>query len=278
MVDLSWIENLIIGFAAGLTDILPVSSELHVSLLMKLLGAEGTSLFYLFIHLSIAAALYFTERKNLVRISRAMSLARIPRARRKRPVDMKSLMDGKLLTAMLIPALIGSLFYGKLSSLSEKLLPASILMFINGIILYVPQFFPGSNKDSRMLSPLEGVYMGIGAAASVIPGISGIGTVMSTASVCGVEKSYALDLAMIINLFMSAAFAVHDIFEIINYGIGSVSFMSILILAASAAAAFSGALLAVRLMKGFAANDQVRSFSVYCWGTALFVFIVNLIA
>ena len=46
----------------------------------------------------------------------------------------------------------------------------------------------------------------------------------------------------------------------------------------SAAAAFLGAKLGIKLMRLLAGGRGFSVFGVYCWGLALFTFILNLIA
>ena len=75
-----------------------------------------------------------------------------------------------------------------------------MFLFFNGIILYIPQFLPTGNRDSRTLSRVEGLLMGLGGAASILPGISAVGTAMSIGSVCGVERKYGLNMVLIMHI------------------------------------------------------------------------------
>lgn len=278
-MDLNWFESILYGLFLGLTDILPVSAQAHKLLLLKLFGVKSEpGLMRLLIHVSILGALYYNCLPQIVKIIRAKSLARVPKRRRKRPLDTKSLMDFSLLKTMIIPVILAFLFYEKASLLHNKLSLMAIFLFINGLILYIPQYLPGSNKDSRSLSRVEGLLMGLGGAASVLPGISGIGAAVSVASVCGVERSYGLNMALLMNIAVSAGLIIFDIIAIVSGGIGSVSFGIILCYILSAAAAFLGTSLGIKIMRHLAANSDYALFAYYCWGMALFTFILNLMA
>lgn len=278
-MDLSGFEHLIYGFLSGLTEIFPVSARAHSTILLKVLGAEKISnLPVLLIHIAILAGIYFSSKAQLVKMTRARRLARVPKKRRKRPLDICSLMDSRFLLTMMLPVLLADVLYGRLSDIQFGLLAISLLLFVNGIILYVPQFFPGSNKDARSLSRIEGIVMGLGGTLSVVPGLSGIGAAISIGSLYGVERSYALNMSLMMNMVYLAGMIVYDISNIIRYGIGLFSFQWLLSYLLTAAFAFAGTMLAIRLMRKLAADRGYHLFSYYCWGIALFTFILNLMA
>ena len=251
----------------------------HSALLLKFFGVKASSdVQNLLIHLAVFAALYYSSQSNLVRMNRARALARVPKRKRKRPLDVRSMMDWSLLKTMMIPALIGVYLRKFTADVSTNLLLIALFLFLNGVILYTPQFFPTSNRDSRTLSRVEGLLMGLGGAASAVPGISTIGTSTAIASLCGVDRIYALDMALMMNMAISAGLAFLDILGIAANGLGVLSFMILIRYILSAGAAFGGCLLGIKLMRYLAAERGYSLFGVYCWGLALFTFILNLIA
>lgn len=278
-MELSWFKNLMYGLFSGLLDILPVSAQAHSALLLKFFGVKASSdVQNLLIHLAVFAALYYSSQSNLVRMNRARALARVPKRKRKRPLDVRSMMDWSLLKTMMITALIGVYLRKFTAGISTNLLLIALFLFVNGLILYTPQFFPTSNRDSRTLSRVEGLLMGLGGAASAVPGISAIGTSTAIASLCGVDRIYALDMALMMNMAISAGLAFLDVLAIAANGLGVLSFMILIRYILSAGAAFGGCLLGIKLMRYLAAERGYSLFGVYCWGLALFTFILNLIA
>ena len=213
-----------------------------------------------------------------MRMRRAKVLSRVPKKKRKRPLDLRSLMDLRMLSTMLIPAFLGLLLYRYCSDLQGNLILLTVFLLINGIILYTPQFFPGSNKDSRTLSRVEGLLIGLGGTVSVLPGISAMGAMLSIGSVCGVERTYCLNMTMIVNLFLNIGFLVYDVLEIMSEGIGTFSVLIALRYLLTAAVAFAGSFLGIRLIRRFSENTGYEVFGFYCFGLALFTFILNLMA
>lgn len=278
-MELNWIESIVFGLLSGLTEIFPVSAQAHGALLYKIFGVEeGSPLLSLFLHIGVFSALLLCSQGELTRMSRAKKLAKIPKRRRKRPLDTKSLMDSSLWKTMLVPIVLAYLFYGKISTISERFIWIAILLFVNGVILYIPQFLPGSNKDSRMLSRVEGLLMGLGGAASVLPGVSGVGAAVSVGSVCGVDRTYALNMTLMMDMGIMICLTVYDVLGIVAAGIGGISFLVILKVLLSAAASFGGAFLGIKAMRALAGGIGFSFFAYYCWGLALLTFILNLMA
>ena len=278
-MELSWFESCIFGLFSGLLDILPVSAQAHSILLLKFFGVKASSdVMNLLIHMAVFAALYYSSQKQLIRMRRARALARVPKRKRKRPLDVRSMMDWRMLKTMLVPAVLGVFLRQYTAGMYSKLMLVSLFLFLNGMILYVPQFFPTSNRDSRTLSRVEGLLMGLGGAASAVPGISAIGATTSIASVCGVDRTYGLNMALMMNMGISVGLAFCDVLSIASNGFGVFSFMILICYLFAAAAAFGGAMLGIKLMRNLATVQGFSVFGVYCWGLALFTFILNLIS
>lgn len=278
-MDLNMIKNALYGFACGLTEILPVSARAHSVILLKLFGGEDKAgIASLLIHAAILLAIYHSCQKTIIRISRAKRLARIPKKRRRRPLDAKSLMDYKFWFTMSIPIAVIYLLYGLISKITFSLVFMAGIFFLNGLILYIPQFFPGSNKDARMLSRFEGLLMGLGGALSVIPGFSGVGASLAVGSVTGVEKSYSLTMTLLMNMTALVCWMVYDVLAVLSGGLGAISGMILLTYILTAVCAYLGTALAIRIMRVLAAGTGYSVFAYYCWGVALFTFILNLMA
>ena len=278
-MNLDWFESILYGLLAGLADILPVSAQAHKTLILKLFGVrESPVLLELMIHIALIAALYSGCRSTIVRMNRARRLAMIPKKKRKRPLDVRSMMDMSMLRTMMIPALLGLFLYRKAEPMRGNLMLLVLFLTVNGLILYIPQFLPSGNRDSRTLSRLEGLLMGLGSTVSVVPGISAVGTMTSIGSVCGVEHTYCLDLALMTNMLLNAGYAVFDVLKILDGGVGTLSAVILLRYLLGALVAFGGGWLGIRIMRRLAGNQGYAGFGFYCFGLAMFIFILNLIA
>ena len=74
----------------------------------------------------------FPPRSSVLRMIRASKLARVPKRKRKRPLDVRSLMDFSLLKTMAIPLILALLIYNRAQGILSKRILVSVLLFIKG--------------------------------------------------------------------------------------------------------------------------------------------------
>lgn len=278
-MDFNWYESLVMGVATGISEILPISSEAHSHILLKVLGENRMpELMSLLIHMGILVSLVLSCHPHILKMIRAKKLARVPRKKRKRPLDVRSLMDLSLLETMLLPVILALVFYRKISALTLNSVIMATFLFLNGLILYIPQYLPSSNKDCRSLSRVEGLLMGLGGALFVLPGFSGIGVAVSAASVCGVERKYGLNMILLMQIGVMFGRVILDIIALVGAGFSVITGKLILLSILAAAVAFGAAYLAIKLMRSLAQEKGYGIFAHYCWSIALFTFILTLIA
>lgn len=276
-MNFGWLESLIFGIVTGFTEILPVSAQAHSRIIVKFLGrGNASSMMYLFMHVGVAAALYLSCLPHILKILRARNMSRIPKRKRKRPLDTKSLMDMKLWITMMLPVVLGLLLYRQMQTISSNMIIMATFLFLNGLILYIPQFLPSGNKDCRSLSRVEGLLIGLGGVLFAIPGLSGMGAALSVASVSGVDRKYGLSMILLMHLGIVAGELVYDFLDLIAYGVGNFSAMILLDYILAAAASFLGAFLAVKLLRTLAEGKGYSCFAYYSWGAALFTFVLTL--
>lgn len=278
-MDLNWFQSLLFGLVSGLTDILPVSAQAHKAVLLKLFGLASEPVILRFmIHIATFAGLYYCCQGHILRISRQLRLARIPKKRRKRPLDTRTLMDYKLLRMMIVPVVLSLFAYQKTAVWNHSLNWIALFVLINAVIMYLPVLMPSGNKDSRSFSPLEGLLMGLGGATAILPGLSSVGTTATILQSRGADRTFALNMALLLQMAVSAGMVVMDIVTMSSVGVGLISFTAIVYCILAAAAAFAGVFLGIKVMRILAVNVGFNMFAFYNLGLALFSFILFLTA
>lgn len=278
-MNFGWFESMLLGIVTGLAEILPVSAQAHNRILVKFIGRGDTGpLLNLFMHLGVLAALYLTSQTHILKMFRAKKMSRIPKRKRKRPLDTRSMMDLSLLQTMLLPVVLTLLVWRSLESLASNTIIMATLLFLNGLILYIPQFLPSSNKDCRTLSRVEGLLMGLGGGLFAIPGLSGMGGALSVASVTGVDRKYGLNMILMMNMGILGGKVIYDVLDIISANMDGLSILVIIYYLLAAAASFAAAFVAIRILRYLADSNGYAPFAYYSWGLALFTFVLSLMA
>jgi undecaprenyl-diphosphatase len=275
-MDWNIVYYILYGFLAGLGELLPVSSTAH-GYLIQLMSQFDTfaPALLLSVHFACFMAVCVYNRRRIGHIRRELKIASLPANKRKRQPDMVAVLDAKVILTALIPLLIGvglsSLAFRKLGTL-----PAiSLLLLIGGVVLYIPQYLPGANKDSRSLSRKDALMLGISGAVGVIPGISRIGTMISVGLMKGCDRGYILDIALLASLPVLLGLMIVDCVAI-AMAPAAIGLMMLLYCLLAAAAAFGGAWLAMVIMRFLSVKSNFYGFAYYNWGLALFSFLVYL--
>lgn len=276
-MGLSWLQSLFYGLISGLTEFFPVSAQAHQTLMLRLFGtADAGNLCSFLVRGAIFCALFLNCRDHIEHIRREQRLLQVPARRRKRQPDARKLLELRLLKGAVIPALVGFLFYLQIRQRNENLLMISILFMVNGIVLYYPQTVRSGNKDARSMTGFDSILLGIGGSLGLFAGLSRIGFMTSAAAIRGADKEHALNWALLLSLPVLAVYLCFDAFVLISGGMGPMGLMAILGYALAALGGFFGAFLSLHMMRSFSRKVGFSGFCYYCWGAALFTFIMFL--
>ena len=273
-MELSWFETLLFGLISGFTEVLPISSLAHQTLFLRLAGAENQVLLRMLARVGVIFAIMTTQMPLLLRLRRERRLAAIPKKRRRRNPDPVSMMEVRLLRMAVMASLVLLLAYPLVHQLYQRLWLLAILVAVNGIIAYVPQYLPGANKRAETLSALDGMIVGLSSGFGVVPGFSQMGLGLSAALIRGTQKRYAADLATLILIPTLLVLTVID-----ALALGSLVFTGLLLINGITVlvASYVAGWLGINLMRSLAFRVGFSGFAYYCWGFALFALIIYLI-
>lgn len=274
-MGLSLLESIVYGIISGFSEFLPICPDSHRALFLHVIGETDDSAIRLSVHLGAFIALLTLCTPFIAKLNRERKIASVNHKRRKRQPDMRSLMDIKLTKSAVIPLMVCMVFYPFVSGFSHRLWVLAILLFLNGCALYFPQFYPRANKDGLTLTSADGVILGLGAGAGVMPGISRIGAALSAASLRGADRRYIMDIIFLLCLPAVGILLVYDLFAVLAGG-ATIAFLSLLCYIVAALTSFLGAYFSICMMRFFAVRAGFTAFAYYSWGLALLSFILYL--
>lgn len=272
------LESAVYGIISGVTEFLPVSSRAHQALLQYLFGGGmESSLSNLLVHIGVLASILVACREYIGRLYREQQTSAVSRRRRNRTMDSKSYYDLRLLKTAVLPLLAGLLLYGVTAKFAGNLLALMGFLILNAVILLVADHTRRGNRDSRTMSGLDGIVMGIAGAVSVLPGVSRTGMITAYTSVRGADSQNAVNWAVLLGIPASFYAICYDIFLLFAGGVGAFSFPVIAGAIIAGSAAFCGGYAGIAVLKLMLPNSGFSKFAYYSIGIAMFSFILYLI-
>lgn len=271
------LESILYGLISGFTEFLPVSSQAHQAILMRLFGVDNRAAVRdLLVHIAMILALFTGCRSIFTRLHREKRLA--SHGRRGSTYASRGLYDLRLVRTAAVPLSIGLLLYIAASRLESSLVYLSLFFILNGAILIIPEYMHHANKDARSMTGLDGIMIGLCGVLSVLPGISRIGTISAYASARGADKQHALNWALLLSVPALLLFCCFDVLRLFFVDIGTVSFSIVIGYIFSALAAYCGSYLSIIFIRFLTVRTGFAGFAYYSWGAALFSLILYLIA
>lgn len=274
-MELTWFESFIYGIVSGFSEFLPISAEAHKALYLRIVGASDYGLLRFMTHTGALLALLITCWPMIAKLNRERSIAAVNKKRRKRAPDTRSLTDIRFLRICMVSLVLLFIIYPIVHDLHERLWILAGFLIVNGVLLYIPQFLPGANKDSRSLSSLDAMVVGLGGGLGIIPGLSRIGLSASVGMLRGSEKRYALDTALMLSVPALAVLLLIDFFAIFTTSAG-LTFLAVISCLTAGITSFLSACVGIYIMRFLAVRAGFSGFAYYSWGLSLFSFILYL--
>ena len=274
---MSVFESILYGIVSGMAEFLPVSTQGHQAVLLRLFGQTYRDpLRDLTVHIALLAALLLGCRNLLLRMQREQAI--IARSRRRRTYDFDSTYDLRFIKTAAIPFIIGLIAYFKLRRFEQEPLSLVIFFVINGLVLLIPEYIRKGNKTGRLMTGLDGILFGAFSALSCFPGISRMGCGMGYASVRGADRIHALNWVFLLSLPALVIWIIYDFIHLFSFGISAITFWGIMCYLLSGLFAFIGGYAGISLMRYISERNGSLGFAYYSFGIAMFTFVLYLIA
>lgn len=250
------IQSIFLGIIQGITELLPVSSSGHLTLLQQYLHIESTPLFYdIFLHFATLIAICWFFREAILNIKQHRVI--------------------QLALASLPTLVIGFLFKDFLLSAFNSTLVVGIgLLFTAGFNFSTELIL----KKNELLAPKEmkthqSFYVGLWQTLALVPGVSRSGTTMFSALLTGVNKKEALEFSSLLSIPVILAVTAAEFLDHQHY---SIVLENVPIYLVGAITAFFTSLLSLKLLCKLLDNKKFDWFGWYCLVIGCLVVIENL--
>ena len=266
------IQAIIIGVVQGLTEFLPVSSSAHLVFAHNILNVESSLAFDVFLHLGTLIAVVWYFRYDILKMLKSwwLSLGDLLQGRFMQGFreDPYKRLAWYVILATIPVGIVGVLFEDAVDSLfAGALYVPAFFLFVTGTILYLSQRMPGGNVNLHNITKKEALFMGLGQACAVLPGLSRSGTTISAGLVAGLDKEFAAKFSFILSIpaiFGAFVFQLKDIGSAMD-----ANFLPILL---GFVASIIAGYFAIKWMLDLIKNKSLDIFAYYCWIVGIVVF------
>ncbi len=266
------IQGIIIGIVQGLTEFLPVSSSAHLVFIQKLLGVESSLAFDTFLHLGTLIAVLWFFRYDIYKMLKSwwLSIGDILQGRFKEGFyeDPYKRLAWYVILATIPVGIVGVLFEDSVDALfSGALYVPAFFLFVTGTILYLSQRIPGGEINYDNITKKEALFMGLGQACAILPGLSRSGTTIAAGLTIGLNKEFAAKFSFILSIP-----AILGAFILQLKDIGSAMDANFLPVVLGFIASIVAGYMAIKWMLDLVQNKSLDIFSYYCWLMGIIVF------
>lgn len=264
---MSIINAIFLGIIQGLTEFFPVSSSGHLALLSSVFNFSDTIgehlMFNALVHIGSLTALLIVFWNDIVKMSRELGAQFNvgPLAGKPQQYYVYLRQFVMLLTAT-IPLFLILLFRSKLNVLSQSSVFVSIMLVLNGCILFVADKMTKGNKNERNITYFDSLIIGLCQCTAAIPGISRVGVAAAAGIANGVSPQYSLKFAFLISI---PAMLFSNLLNIIDAFKAGFEFAAVPAYLIGTVCAILAGMLSLVIMKRVFEKGKFGYFSYYCW-------------
>jgi undecaprenyl-diphosphatase len=263
------LQAIILGIIQGLTEFLPISSSAHLVLVPALLGwhipEDFNFIFDVIVQMGTLIAVIIFFWKDIVGILTAV----ISGIRSKTPfADPKARLGWFVVLATIPAGIIGLLIKPLVESAFSSPTATALMLVLTAVILFVAERIGKQSRDLAALTWVDALWIGLGQALAIFPGISRSGSTIGTGLVRGLKREGAARFSFLMSIPIMIAtglLEVKDFFEMPELS----SYLPALI--AGVLAAGIVGYLAIRWLLGYLGKHSLYAFSIYCLVAALIV-------
>ncbi|PIE57125.1 MAG: hypothetical protein CSA34_00480 [Desulfobulbus propionicus] len=252
-------KALLLGIVQGLTEFLPVSSSGHLVIGQQLLGFNTPGIaFEVFVHLGSLVAVLVAFRDEIRLMLRALLAPAV--TRQDDPTLQQAFMWDLYVVVSTLPAVvIGVFFKDAVEQIFDSILVTCVMLVVTGISMLLTRVV--SERQVQINCP-RALFMGIGQAFAILPGLSRSGTTIFTGMLLGVNRETAARFSFIMSIPAILGAAVLKLKDLVAEPLARADMLNLAV--ATLAAAVSG-YIAIFLLMGVVRKGKLHWFGYYCF-------------
>jgi undecaprenyl-diphosphatase len=256
-LTLSLLEVLLLGLVQGITEFLPVSSDGHLTVLLRLFSLDEKSVlpFKVMLHAATALAMVVFFAPTIWRLLSGL-WAREPAQRKG-----SWLMVLFIVVASVPAGVVGYTIGDWLETAFATPLLIGLMMLVSGGIVFGTRYARGGGA----LTWWRALLVGLAQAVGIIPAISRSGATIATGLYAGLERAAAFEFSFLLAIPAILGAFVLEVRKL------DMSVVHAGPLAAGMVVAFGSGLAALYVLRKAVLSRRLYWFAYYCWAAGLAV-------
>jgi undecaprenyl-diphosphatase len=250
-MDGNLLHALILGLVEGITEFLPISSTGHLILAGAVLGFDDAraGVFFVAIQTGAMLAVVWEYRARLFRVDPALWR--------------------NLVVAFVPAAVIGLLFGSMIKQVLFKPVPVALAFIAGGVIILAVErrSFTPRIQDTRTMSWLDALKVGVAQCFALIPGTSRSGATIIGGMLFGLSRPAATEFSFFLAVPTLCAAGAYDLWK--NRALFSARDLDMF--AVGLAVSFVSAFVVIRWLIRYVATHDFRPFAWYRIAFGIFV-------
>jgi undecaprenyl-diphosphatase len=242
-MDANLLHALLLGLVEGLTEFLPISSTGHLILAGDLIGFndERAGVFFVAIQTGAMLAVVWEYRARFFRIDPALYR--------------------NLVVAFVPAAVLGLLFSKYIKSALFHAVPVALAFIAGGVVILLVErrSFKPRVEDTRSMSWLDALKVGIAQCFALIPGTSRSGATIIGGMLFGLSRPAATEFSFFLAVPTLCAAGAYDLWK--NRALFSVDDLGMF--AVGLVISFASAFVVIRWLIRYVATHDFRPFAWY---------------
>lgn len=271
---------LVLGLVQGVAEFLPISSSGHLAILQKffrMADVEHDHMFFdVLLHLGTLIAVFAAYRKDIADLIREflrmVHLQRIPRHQKADYPKRRMIL---MLILATLPLFLVLPIKDKVEGLYTNTLFIAGALVVTGLLLFLSDRFARGGKNEKDIRISDALFVGVGQAIAVVPGLSRSGTSIAAGMYRGFERSFAVKFSFLLSIPAVLGANILSLADAIHSGIDNsllpVYLVGVLVAMVSGYAS-------IILLRYIAGKGRFGGFAYYCWGAAIVTLVFSLIS
>lgn len=281
---MDYLMSVFMGLIQGVAEFLPISSSGHLALFQAFFGMENVEanhmLFTVLLHFGTFISVCIVYWRDIVEMVREFFLGIASLFNRKSgqkvaPPPARRLV--MLIIVATLPLFVMVFLKDYIAVLFQSSIMVSIALLATGFALFFSDRLAKGHKTAKNATVADALFIGVGQAIAVIPGLSRSGTTISMGMMRDFDRNFAVRFSFLLSLPAVLGANILELKDAVAVGL-DLSVLPVYLVGVVTAAVVG--YFAIRLVKSLADKGKFGKFAYYCWaigGISLIAGIIKLV-